>query len=365
MTMLNYLYYFSGGLLLFILAIVLVIITYHLLYKRRNKIFEQKKKEWEKVLFQYLNDDLSLEKTAEVMNDSYFYLYDFLKPYLKNLKGKDLDKLRALAQKNKMVDFFLQKLKKGNREEKIKAAAFLGKIGEKRALPLLKEYLKSNDKSLMTASIWAVADIGEQKLFFSVLKTVLKESSFTFEALTEILIRFGEENCYQIKDFLEENFCREDNLEKVLGVPEYQSLSLFFDIFGYFRFVPGVEIMVSTLDSDYNEEVLIHIFKALAKIEYPVDKDLKPFLAHDNWVVRSQAARYLAEIKDNNYLLELRNLVADQNWWVRYYAALAIFEVGKKEMLIEIVKNKQPGYEMGRYILDQVGDLKVGEAYSG
>ena len=363
--MLKYLYYLSGGLILLIIAIVLIIIIYHLLHKRRNKIFEKKKDKWEDILFQYLNNDLSLEKAAAVMNDSYLYLYEFLKPYLKNLKGNDFEKLRKLTEINGMVDFFLQKIKNGNREEKIKAAAFLGKIGEKRAIPVLKKYLNSADKSLMTASIWAIADISEGKLFFTVLKKVLNESSFTFEALTEISIRFGEESCYQIKYFLEENFCKKNNLEGILGVPEYQSLSLFFDIFGYFRFIPGVKIMVSTLKADYNEEVLIHIFKSLAKIEYPVDKDLKPFLHHKNWVVRSQAARYLAEIKDSNYLLDLRELIADKNWWVRYYSALAIFELDKKEFLIEIVKNREPGYEMVRYILDQAGDLKVGEAYSG
>jgi len=347
------------------MTIVLIIITYHLLHKRRTKIFKQKKEEWEKFLFQYLDDDLKLEEAAAEMNDSYFYLYDFLKPYLKNLKGNDFEKLKKLTKTNKMVDFFLQKLEKGNREEKIKAAAFLGKLGEKRALPLFKEYLNSNDKNLMTASIWAIADIGEQELFFEVLKTVLKESSFTFEALTEILIRFGEESCYQIKKFLENNFSEENNLEEILGVPDYQSLSLFFDIFGYFRFVPGVEIMVSTLDSEYNEEVLIHIFKALVKIEYPIAKDLTPYLNHNSWVVRSQTARYLAKIKNNDYLLELKKLLTDEKWWVRYYAALAIFKLGKEEVLIDIVKNKRPGYEMGIYILDQAGDLKVGEVESG
>lgn len=363
--MIEYLYYFASGLLLLILTIVLMIIFYHLLYKRRNKIFEQKKEEWENILFQYLNDDLSLEETAAEMNNSYLYLYDFLKPYLKNLKGKDFEQLQELVQKNGMVDFFLNKLAAGNKEEKTKAAAFLGKIKEKRAVPLLKKYLDSNDKNLMTASIWSIADVGEEELFFPVLKTVLKESRFTFEALTEILIRFGEENCYQIKDFLEENYCKENNLEEVLGVPEYQSLSLFIDIFGYFRFIPGVEIMLSALDRDSNEEVLIHIFKALVKIEYPIDKDLKPFLEHQNWVVRSQAARYLAEIKDANYLAALKELIDDQNWWVRYYSALAIFELGKKELLIEIFKNREAGYEMGRYILDQKGNLKVGEVENG
>lgn len=363
--MLKYLYYFSTALILLIMTIVLIIIVYHLLHKRRNKIFKQKKEKWEKFLFQYLDDDIKLEEASKRMNESYFYLYDFLKPYLKNLKGKDFKKLKKLTKKNKMVDFFLEKLEKGNKEEKIKAAAFLGKLGEERALAILKEYLNSEDKNLMTASIWAIADIGEQELFFDVLKKVLTESSFTFEALTEILIRFGEESCYQIKDILENNFFKKNNLEEALGVPEYQSLSLFFDIFGYFRFVPGVKIMVSILDVEYNEEVLIHIFKALVKIEYPIDKDLTPYLEHENWVVRSQTARYLAEIKESNYLSELKQLLTDKNWWVRYYAALAIFELGNKEILIDIAKNKKPGYEMGIYILDQAGDLRVGEVESG
>ncbi|MFW6001529.1 MAG: HEAT repeat domain-containing protein [Halanaerobium sp.] len=359
--MLNYLYYIIGILLLLILTVVLFIVYYHLKHKRKNKIFEEKKDDWENILFQYLNDDLSLEAAAADMNDSYFYLYDFLKPYLKNIKGNDLQKIKDLAQANKMTDFFLKKLARGSEEEKIKAAAFLGKIGEKRALPLLKKYLNSNNKNLMTASIRAVADIGETELYFAVLKTVLNEKSFTFEALTDILIRFGEESCYLLREFLEKNFIKEKRLEERLGVPEYQSLSLFFDIFGYFRFIPGVEIMLAALKAEYNEEVLIHIFKALVKIEYPVDQDLKPYLHHQNWVIRSQAARYLAKIKDSSYLADLKDLISDQNWWVRYYSALAIFKLGQKELLIEIVKNKQPGFEMGRYILAQAGNLKVEE----
>lgn len=363
--MLKAIYYFAAVLILLIMAVIFTILFYHLLHKRRKKIFEHKKEKWENCLFQYLNDDLSLEQVVAVMNDSYYYLYDFLKPYLKNLKGNDFEKIKKLVEKNKMVAFFLEKLENGNKEEKIKAAAFLGKLGEKSALPLLEKCLSCEDENLMTASIWAIADIGEQELFFKVLKSVLNESRFTFEALTEILIRFGEASCYQIKRFLENNFIAENNLEEILGVPEYQSLSLFFDIFGYFRFIPGVEIMVSTLEVEYNEEVLIHIFKALVKIEYPINKDLKPYLQHDNWVVRSQTARYIAEIKADNYLSDLKKLLIDQKWWVRYYAALAIFKLDKKEILIEIVKNKQPGYEMGTYILAQIGGIKVGEVENG
>lgn len=363
--MLKALFYFASVLSLLIITVILTIIFYHLLHQRREKKFEQKKEEWEIFLFQYLNGDLGLDQAAAVMNDSYYYLYDFLKPYLKNLKGKDFEKIKRLVEKNKMVAFFLKKLENGKQEEKIKAAAFLGKLGEERALPLLEKCLSCEDENLMTASIWAIADIGDQELFFKVLKSVLNESRFTFEALTEILIRFGEASCYQIKSFLENNFIAENNLEKILGVPEYQSLSLFFDIFGYFRFVAGVEIMVSTLEVEYNQEVLIHIFKALVKIEYPINKDLKPYLNHDNWVVRSQTARYIAEIKADSYLTDLKKLLVDQKWWVRYYAALAIFKLDKREILIEIVKNKEPGYEMGTYILAQIGGLKVGELENG
>lgn len=352
-NLLTILYYAASFILLLITLVVLTIVVYHLRNKIKEKKYSNKKKKWEHYLFKYLAGEITIKEAAGLMDSNYFYLYDFIKPYLKNLKGDDFEKIKKLLKENGMNKFFLEKLKNGRKDEKIKAAVFLGKIKSEKALPLLEIYLDSDNKDLQTVSIWAVADIGARRLFFKVLKLTLKERRFTFEILTEILIRFGRDICGQIEDFLKDNFYRENKLEIILGVPEYQVLALFYDIFGYFRYYPGVQLMEPILTPDCNDEVLIHIFKALVKMEYPVDKDLSPFLKHDNWVVRSQAARYTGVIKAEGYLEELLFLISDSNWWVRYYSAWAILKTGQIDVLKDIIKSEKKGKEMSKYVLAQ------------
>jgi len=347
------LYYAVSVIMFLIVLVILTIIVYHLKNRRKEKKYHNQKKKWEHYLFKYLAEEINIEEAASILNSNYFYLYDFIKPYLKNLKGDDFEKIKQLVKENGMNKFFLEKLEQGRKEEKIKAAVFLGKVEEKKALPLLEVYLDSDNEDLQTVSIWAIADIGEQRLFFKILKIVLKESRFTFEILTEILIRFGRNICGEIEVFLKENFYQENKLEVILGVPEYQALSLFFDIFGYYRYHPGVQLMEQVLIPEYNNEVLIHIFKSLVKMEYPVDKDLSVFLTHDDWVVRSQTARYIGVINADGYLEELQALINDSNWWVRYYSAWAILKTGNIGVLKDIIKNEKKGKEMSEYVLAQ------------
>ena len=359
--MLSYIYYTAAAVIVLILLVVFLIIFYHLKNRKNEKMINSKRDKWEEVLFQYLADEISVEKAAAGMNSDYIYLYQFLKPYIKNLKGDDFEQLKELTAANGMNDYFLNKLQTADRSEKIRAAVFLGKMEVEAAVVQLKENLNSEDKNLQTVSIQALADIGEQQLFFEVLKVMLKKSTFTFEALTEISIRFGEDICPQIKEFLEKGIKQKKRIEDVFEVPEFQILSLFFDIFGYYRYLPGLEPMLQYLDPQSNEEVLIHIFKALVKMEYPIEQDLREFLTAENWVIRSQAARYLAVTGDPKYLDQLYELITDSNWWVSYYSALAVFKIGRGEILKEIVENGRAGKEMSRYVLAQNNISTAGE----
>jgi HEAT repeat protein len=350
--MLSYIYYTAAGVILLILLVVFLIVFYHLKNRKNERMINSRREKWEKILFQYLADEISLEKAAAGMNSDYIYLYQFLKPYIKNLKGDNFEQLKELTAANGMNDYFLNRLQTADRSGKIRAAVFLGKMEVGAAVEQLRENLNSEDKNLQTVSIQALADIGEQQLFFEVLKVMLKKSTFTFEALTEISIRFGEDICPKIKEFLEKEK-RDKRIEAVFEVPEFQILSLFFDIFGYYRYLPGLESMLQYLDPQSSEEVLIHIFKALVKMEYPIEQDLTEFLTSENWVIRSQAARYLAVTGDSKYLDQLYELITDSNWWVSYYSALAVFEIGRGEILKEIVENDRAGKEMSRYVLAQ------------
>ncbi|MGM0437473.1 MAG: HEAT repeat domain-containing protein [Bacillota bacterium] len=353
--MISLLYFIIYFLLFLVLGILAFILIYHFKDIIHEKRLENKSEKWQKPLSKYLNDEITLKTISEKLPRDYHYLYDFFKPYLKNLDEKDFYKLKMLIQKIEMDEFYLKKLKKGNRKKKIKAAVFLGKIKEKMALPLLKRYIHKGDELIRNASMWAIAEIGEINLYSDVLKVVLNNTSMTFEALTELSIHFGRDICFTVKELLEEYLRGEREFEKEFGINDHAIIALFIDVLGYYRFKRSKGILKRILTGDkkyYNDEVLIHIFKTLVKIEVSLNVDLNKFLDHSNWVIRSQTARYVGKIKDGNYSDELISLLNDEKWWVRYYAAEALFKIGKKDLLKEISKTDQKRAEISNYVID-------------
>ncbi len=352
--MTDYLYYIILILCFFVFGFFLILLIYHLFIRFREKKFFQKQKEWEPILDAFLNEEFGVNEAVAKIDKEYLYLFRFLKPYLSTVNESNFCRLKQLAEKLGMIDFFLERLEEGSRDEKVKAIIFLGRIKERRALLQIKEYLHSNDELIMTASIWAIADIGEIEFFIPILSTILIKTSMTFESLTEFAIEFGEDVCFPIVDLLQEWITGQKDFADVFQVPEYQVISLFIDILGYFRFKPSVGLMVQILSPDYNQEVLIHIFKALVKIKEVIEIDLEPYLFHDNWVIRSQAAKYVGVTEIDGYIDGLVNLMEDSKWWVRYYAGRSLLMMGQNNLLREIIAHQEAGADMSKYILEQM-----------
>jgi len=352
MSLLYFIIYFLLFLVLSILAFILI---YHFKDIIHEKRLETKSEKWEKLLNGYLNDEMSLKTISNKLPRDYNYLYDFFKPYLKNGDENDFYKLKKLIQKIEMDEYYLKKLKKGIRKKKIRAAVFLGKINEKMALPLLKRYIYKDDELLRNASMWAIAEIGELNLYLEVLKVVLNKTSMTFEALTELSIHFGRDICFTVEDLLEKYLRGDIDFKEKIGINNHAITALFIDILGYYRFKRSKGLLKRILTGDqkyYDDEVLIHIFKTLVKIETPLKVELKKFLLHSNWVVRSQSARYVGKIKNDNYIDELVKLLNDEKWWVRYYASEALLKIGKVDLLKEISNTDHKRAEISNYILD-------------
>ena len=237
------------------------------------------------------------------------------------------------------------------------AASALGKLGEKEVIPYLKGMLDSSDTSEMTFAAKAIADLGETSLITDVFKRMLTDTYTTYEGISEIAVRFGVDICPPLQQIIQKWLDGKIHLEESFGVSREQSLSLIIDILGYYRFTeaaPELErvlINYSEEDDSKANEVIIHIFKALTRLEYPVTLSLTPFLLHGDWIIKSQAARYIGKIGDSYYKDEIKKLLEDENWWVRYYAAKTLYKLGEITYLYSISKSKDVKGEMSRYIL--------------
>ena len=337
-----------------IIAVIMSIIFYnHWKINHYHKKMEQKKQTWEPQLFAYLSDEQSVEKTAGEFGNDYKLLNDFLMPYLRNLKGEDYQKLVELARETGIITYYLEQLEKGSRKKKIRAANFLGKVRERQALPLLKEIINQDDSDLMIAAAWSIAEIGDGDYFSPVLRTVTNQTYMTYEGITELLTKFDREVCAEIEELLSDWLEAKKDLEKIFQTSKDIIISLLIDLLGHFNYVEGIYLLENILQQETNTEIIIHIFKALSKIGYPIENDLKPYLQHQNWVVRSQAVRYAGMIEEDKYLSDYKILLKkDTNWWVKYYAGETILKIGGTEILETIAESQETGARMSRYILD-------------
>ena len=143
--MISYLYLIITVLLLFTAGIFLSILIYHFKDLIYNKKFKNKKENWEEVFFEFLNKEITLNEAVEYFPRKYNYLYDFFKPYLKNIKGEDFFRIKELIKELEMDKYYLKRLKNGRRKKKVKASVFLGIIGKKKAIPYFKEYIYKDD----------------------------------------------------------------------------------------------------------------------------------------------------------------------------------------------------------------------------
>lgn len=341
-------------LFLFIVVIMSIIILHHWKINHYHKKLTRKKQSWEPELFAYLSGENSTEELAKKFANDYKILKDFLMPYLKNLKGEDYQQLVELAGETGITDYYLDRLAEGSRKEKIRAANFLGKVKAKQALPLLKEIINQDDSDLMIAAAWSIAEIGDASYFSPVLNKVINQTYMTYEGITELLTKFDRTICKEIEQLLSGWLTGEQDLEKNFQAAKDIIISLLIDLLGHFRYVEGVYLLEKILRQETSTEIIIHIFKALTKIGYPIETDLYPYLNHENWVIRSQAVRYAGVIEAEDYLADYKNLLQqDKNWWVKYYAGRTILQIEGEDYLQALAASREDGSRMSSYLLEQ------------
>ena len=334
-----------------IIGFILFIVANHLSSQRRKNLLEKNKDKWENKLYEYLEGDIPVTEIANLIKGNYVVQWEFLKPYLTNLKGEDREKILILAKETSMTGHFFKKIKRGRKKERMMAASVLGKLGEKDVVSYLKNMLFSKDTAEMTFAAKAIADLKETGYMIPVFRRMLTDTHTTYEGVSEIAVRFGRDICLPANDIIQEWLDGTRDLEETFKVPEEESLSLLVDILGYYRYVEASPQLEYVLVETRSNEVIIHILKALMRLEHPVSTSLIPFLEHEDWIIRSQTAIYIGKMGEETYKEKIKELLTDENWWVRYYAAQALYNLGEVPYLRSLSNSDDIAAEMSRYIL--------------
>lgn len=372
---LNYIIVFIAITGALILAILLTIVLIRLYSFLTRKIFKSKAEEWENAFLNYLEGDLNLEETVRIFGrgKNYKWLWIFFYPYLNLLSGSDLEKTLTLCHAIGLVAYNKSKLQLGSVTKKASAARALGSLRSREAIPEMFNFLQSKNPLLVQATAQGLARPENLDTFDPVARALISNTNFTFEGISEILSGYGKEACSVIVELLKEkkaqrprpdlsfkskitkNFHPTDQLNSNALVSYYYVL-IMIDLLGYFRYDRAVQLLHKMLDTA-DQETTVHILKSFKRMgTTPPNFDIKLFLAHQYWVVRSFAAQLCSLAADINYIPKLESLLSDPHWWVRYHAAEALYSTGQEGLDVLSRKAKESAgasAAISRYILER------------
>ncbi len=337
-----------------VMFFLIIIIANRGLKLYRQKRYEKFMERYSQLITSLLQGEISPRKAAENLpspsssNGEYF---------MKELNRRDLDsedreKLKEMASHWGMLEHYNRLLRKGSKKKKLRAAAIMGELHVNRAAPALEKLLVETEGRSKIAAARGLARLGRTESIYPLLKNTLQEANITFEAVTDMLINFGEQICpYILSELKKWRKSKGSHLTDISGVKDEEIISLFIDVLAYHRFRPLLPEMEKLLAEEPHPEVVIHIFKALNRMKVRLHIDLKEYLGSKNWVIRAQAAKYAGTAKIQNCEKALKDLLADDSWWVRYYAALSLLRLGAEDILKKEAEADGPEAVMCRFVL--------------
>lgn len=332
-----------------VLGILILILLFFLVLLRQQSLYREARyndwaRAWESFYHGYILGDYSLKDLPGylVKGKSFAWLRRFFTPFLEVLDGPDFEATKALCRETGLIAHCQGKLKKGSIPQRAEAAKFLGLLRCQISVPERLIMLKSRRPLLVLAAAQSLVVSGEPGTFQQVLQALLFQTYLTYEGATEILSRYGREICQPITEILAQYKGEKENNKSVTrqrkakritpahGINETVFLIIMIDLLGHYRYKKALLVLGSLLPAA-NEEMCIHLFKTFLRIgAAPTQLNLRDYLEHEAWPVRSFAAQVASLSKDETSLHLLNDLLTDSQWWVRYHAAMALATFGQQ-----------------------------------
>jgi len=362
-------------LLLFAIAVGILIVLFMLLiiilrirHVVNEKRYRFKSQLWEGYFFDYLQDEIPLENAVKRFKreTNYNWLRLFFTTYLEKLDGRDFEKTKILCREIGLIDYYRKKLHHSTTTGKALAAKTLGALRHQESVPQMVKLLRSNNPILIQAAAYGLSKSGDTDSFINAAMALLKNTYFTYEGTAEILTGYGEKICPIINQFLKEesqNILPETNRQE-RRKPAYSHnkdsidpavlISLMVNLIGYYRYEQALPQLDNLLKSS-DEETTVHILKAFQRIgKVPPNFDVKPYLQHYYWVVRSFGAQIWIFTGDSSALPQLEKMLSDRHWWVRFHTASALKKAGAEGIAIlkrKATKETGTAADISRYVI--------------
>lgn len=279
-------------------------------------------------LFQYLGDDPVKKDEAAVQLVQLTRRADDLPP-------EKLEALERLRQRLRPVDFYAERLEKGNRYEKSYAARRLADFMAADKIEDIRMLMDDKHDELVYNAAMALSQLGDETSVVLFAQKCETNHTYSHRVLLELLQAYRGDRTALVRRLYED--C--NDYIKATAVKAYTAD----------RIEALAPLYIEGMGGQ-DTNLKIACVKALASFGNPAYEQKMSIALNDkNWIVRLAAVSGLERIGTETALEALVGATQDEEWWVRNAAAKAIVDIDFQLVYVERVLS---GYD--KYAADAV-----------
>lgn len=236
------------------------------------------------------------------------------------LKGQDRLNLTTVFEETGYVGADIRVLRSRMWWRRLEAAADLGIMQSRIAVPVLIETVKDPVEDVRLAAVRALGQMNESSGLRTLLDEIEKGEYWTGSNIVEALIGMG----YGIAPEI---------VRKLEATRNPDARLLYMQVCGLLQISEALG-SIRLLLRDHDEETRISAAQALGRIgDVSVAESLIIALDDESWAVRAQAAKSLGKLGDRQAVKKLTQVLSDENWWVRHNAASALYQLAEEGVI--------------------------------
>jgi len=328
---------------LLILTILFTIFTIFLRYKndRRGRFFFSLERRWTKDIFKYLNDEIKKDLIFKKIGSSEeTFFIDFLYRFEQRLDGKTKYKIKELARP------YLKHIESGinskSAEIRAKTLMSIGSLDDGHYFESIVKLLDDESPLVSILAAKILANLGRVDAFDDVIMHLDRYQNWSKDLVARNLSFFGIEVSEQLRFVF---FNKDFNITTRVIVAD--TLVLLND----FQIHP---IAFETLKTEKSKEIKAACLRLLSNTNSEEYINYVRFLTSDeSFLVRLYAVKLLGKVGNISDHKIFINMLKDDEPWIRIYAARGLKNTRGIDVLIELSKDKQYGYDAVKQVLSE------------
>ena len=265
------------------------------------------KKRWQPILVESLdgvpNEIPNLDPRD---NLDFLLLWNYLQ---ESIRDESKENLNTIARMLHLDLWAIRALDKRNFRDKLLAIQTLGWLREKMVWHELIEIMNNSAPVISLSAARALVRTDPESVIREFIELIVKRGDWSFSLVGKILREAGADTI-------------SEPMVKIARTTDENSLPKLLRFFELLHSSVAAPTLTYFLKTSSNTEVINSCLRAVQNPDdLPIVREL---LKHQDWKIRTQAARCLGRIGTKDDERRLAHAAGDQQWWVRYRAAQAL-----------------------------------------